>query len=151
MEETASGFSFLINFMPNFVAVFISGLIKQFSSKCSLQGTEFPVGFHFARVCCTCFVHLSLMLASLGNLKRLTQSQYVLEHAAATQRVGIMLKLSFSRRRVQNHTHKWIWISTQRGSEKGESLSQSFKETRGKRDLKFFVCLVWPKLCFLKI
>ena len=154
MEETASGFSFPGQFYAEAelcsYSISVPGS-KQFSSKCSLQRTEFPMGFHFARVRCTCFIHFSLMLGSLGNLKILTRSLCVLEHAAATQRVGTMLVLSFPWWRKWNHTHKGIWICTQIGSEKGESLSQGFEETRVKRDLKFFVGLVWPKFGFKKI
>ena len=149
VEGTASAFSFLVDFMPkrNCAAISVPGS-KQFSSKCLLQRTEFPVGFHFARVRCTCFVHFSPMLGSLGNLKRLTRSRCVLEYAAATQWVGIVLELSFSWWRMRNHTHKGIWIFYANRKWKRGSLSRGFEETRVRRDLKNFLW-AWYDLNFV--
>ena len=93
IEGTASGFGFLVNLMPNRAAISVPGL-KQSSSKCLLQRTEFSMGFHFARVRCTYFSHISLREGSLRKLKRLTPFRCVLAQVAAKQRIGIALELA---------------------------------------------------------
>ena len=77
IEGTASGFRFLVNLMPSCAAISVPDS-KQSSSKCLLQRTEFSVGFYFARVRCTCFVHFALREGSLENLNGLTPSRCVL-------------------------------------------------------------------------
>ena len=77
--------------------------------------TEFSVGFHCARLRCTCFTHFSLKQGFVGNLKRLTLLWCVFEHTAATQQVGMVLELAFSQWRMRNHTHNRFWIWSQTG------------------------------------
>ena len=60
-----------------------------------VQSTEFSMGFHCTRVRCIRFAHFSLRKGSLRNLKRLTPSQCVLKHAAATQQVSMVLEFTF--------------------------------------------------------
>ena len=122
--------------------------LKQ-SSKCLLQRTEFSMGFLCARVRCSCFAHFSLRKGSLGKLKRLTPSQCVLEHTAATQRVSMVLELVLSRRHVLNHTHNRIWILMQTGNRKGQKYKPNFGRNGGcQKSETFSMCLVWPKLLF---
>ena len=92
--ERISGFSSLLNFMPNESCRLAMGS-KHSGLKWSLQSFELGVGpLHLARVSFTFAVQMFRYLSSLGKLCILVPFLQVLPQPAATHLVGILRNIS---------------------------------------------------------